>query len=95
MTSDREDRIKQLARRIWESEGRPAGQEVRHWYMAVKLVEASERPDPYVPDAHPDAARATAQGAVPPAGPAQTKPAKKTGTTKNGVRKKPGKPGPG
>lgn len=38
--TDREERIRQLAHRIWESEGRPAGQAQRHWRMAEKLVDA-------------------------------------------------------
>ncbi|HEX7815464.1 DUF2934 domain-containing protein [Dyella sp.] len=40
---DRDERIRQLAHRIWESEGRPQGQQIRHWQMATRLVEASER----------------------------------------------------
>lgn len=34
-----EQRIRELAFQIWESEGRPAGQQERHWQMACKLVE--------------------------------------------------------
>jgi hypothetical protein len=49
MTSDRDERIRQLAYRIWESEGRPPNQEARHWNMASKLVEASERVSPPKP----------------------------------------------
>lgn len=33
-------RVRQLAYRIWESEGRPSGQEQRHWDMALKIVNA-------------------------------------------------------
>jgi hypothetical protein len=36
----REQRIRQLAREIWEVEGRPDGQEQRHWAMAERLIEA-------------------------------------------------------
>ncbi|WP_201312963.1 DUF2934 domain-containing protein [Dyella sp. EPa41] len=42
-TADREERIRQMAHRIWESEGRPYGQDERHWHMAERLVEANER----------------------------------------------------
>ena len=35
-----EERIRQLAYDIWNSEGRPHGQEKRHWEMASKLFEA-------------------------------------------------------
>lgn len=40
--ADDELRVRQLAYRIWESEGRPEGQEQRHWEMALKIV-AAER----------------------------------------------------
>ncbi|GAB2803129.1 hypothetical protein GCM10027040_34220 [Halomonas shantousis] len=38
--ADDELRIRQLAYRIWESEGRPEGQQQRHWDMALKIVTA-------------------------------------------------------
>lgn len=39
----RKQRIRQLAREIWEAEGRPDKQEVRHWAMAERLVDAEIR----------------------------------------------------
>jgi len=36
-------RISEIAHSIWEAEGRPSGQETRHWLMAEKLVLAEER----------------------------------------------------
>ena len=33
-------RIREFAYQIWESEGKPEGQEARHWEMACKLAEA-------------------------------------------------------
>jgi hypothetical protein len=39
MSTD-EKRVREFAYQIWESEGRPQGQEARHWEMARKLVEA-------------------------------------------------------
>lgn len=39
----RDARIQQLAREIWEAEGRPDGQELRHWAMAERLVDAEIR----------------------------------------------------
>ncbi|RAN82278.1 hypothetical protein B5P43_05680 [Bacillus sp. SRB_336] len=42
MTNEHEQRIRELAHHIWESEGRPRGEEERHWLMAERLVEASE-----------------------------------------------------
>lgn len=39
-SSERRRRIEMLAHQIWEAEGRPDGQEQRHWHMAERLVEA-------------------------------------------------------
>ncbi|WLH10274.1 DUF2934 domain-containing protein [Pseudomonas hefeiensis] len=39
MSTD-DKRIREFAYQIWESEGKPAGQETRHWEMARKLAEA-------------------------------------------------------
>lgn len=36
-----EDAVRQLAQLIWETEGRPEGQEDRHWVMATKLAESA------------------------------------------------------
>ncbi|GAB6387690.1 DUF2934 domain-containing protein [Stutzerimonas marianensis] len=45
MTND-EQRIREFAYDIWVSEGRPEGQDARHWEMARKLVEAEKaKPD--------------------------------------------------
>ncbi len=35
-----EKRVREFAYQIWESEGKPEGQEERHWEMARKLAEA-------------------------------------------------------
>jgi hypothetical protein len=35
-----EHRVREFAYQIWESEGRPNGQEERHWEMACKLADA-------------------------------------------------------
>ncbi len=35
-----EKRVREFAYQIWESEGKPEGQEERHWDMARKLAEA-------------------------------------------------------
>ncbi|MDT4856152.1 hypothetical protein FQZ97_905320 [compost metagenome] len=43
--SKNEERIRELAYQIWESEGRPQGQAARHWEMACVLVDA-ETEDP-------------------------------------------------
>lgn len=39
MSSD-DKRVREFAYQIWESEGKPEGQEARHWEMARKLAEA-------------------------------------------------------
>ncbi|MBE1161815.1 DUF2934 domain-containing protein [Dyella acidiphila] len=41
--AERQRKISEIAHRIWESEGRPQGQALRHWQMAEKLVIAEER----------------------------------------------------
>ena len=35
-----DQRIREFAYQIWESEGKPEGQEARHWEMAVTLAQA-------------------------------------------------------
>ena len=40
MMISREQRVRMLAYRIWESEGRPDDQDDRHWEMAERIVEA-------------------------------------------------------
>ena len=40
-----EQRIRELAHQIWESEGRPDGQDARHWEMACKLTEGQPQGD--------------------------------------------------
>lgn len=34
------ERTRELARQIWEAEGRPDGHSARHWQMAERLVDA-------------------------------------------------------
>ncbi|MFO2464236.1 DUF2934 domain-containing protein [Pseudomonas sp. 15FMM2] len=38
--STEDKRVREFAYQIWESEGKPEGQEARHWEMARKLAEA-------------------------------------------------------
>lgn len=38
--STEDKRIREFAYQIWESEGKPEGQDARHWEMARKLAEA-------------------------------------------------------
>lgn len=68
MSTD-DKRIREFAYQIWESEGRPEGQESRHWDMARKLAEA-EALAPSKP-ARASKAKATTK----PAAKALTKPA--------------------
>jgi hypothetical protein len=35
---DREQRVRAIAYRIWEEEGRPPDQEDRHWQMAERII---------------------------------------------------------
>jgi len=45
MMNTYEQRVKEFAYQIWESEGRPVGHEYRHWEMACKLAEAPSDED--------------------------------------------------
>jgi hypothetical protein len=38
----REERIREKAHALWEKEGRPIGQESRHWEEAEKLVNEAD-----------------------------------------------------
>lgn len=40
--NSRDDRIREIAYRLWEEEGRPADQETRHWQTAESAVEQEE-----------------------------------------------------
>jgi len=42
-----ENKIRELAYQIWESEGKPQGRAVRHWELACELAESEI--DGYVP----------------------------------------------
>lgn len=44
-----EQRIRELAYEIWQSEGCPQGQDARHWEMACKLVETQDVATPAKP----------------------------------------------
>lgn len=59
--SDDEERIRELAYQIWQSEGCPEGQHDRHWEMARRLVETSQH------------AQSGAAEDAPPAKPASTR----------------------
>lgn len=41
-----EQQIRELAYQIWESEGKPHGQDARHWDIACKLAAESLAPSP-------------------------------------------------
>lgn len=45
MMNSYEQRVKEFAYQIWESEGRPEGHEYRHWEMACKLAEGASNDD--------------------------------------------------
>ncbi|MBV4458174.1 DUF2934 domain-containing protein [Pseudomonas sp. COR58] len=67
--SNDDKRIREFAYQIWESEGKPEGQQARHWEMACKLAEA----EALAPKKPPKAAAKTA--ATKPKAPAKAKPA--------------------
>jgi len=47
-----EEAVRQLAQLIWETEGRPEGQQSRHWEMATKLAESAAMAPDRVPHRH-------------------------------------------
>ena len=57
MSTD-DKRVREFAYQIWESEGKPEGQEERHWEMARKLAEA----EALAPSKSPKAAGSKAAG---------------------------------
>jgi hypothetical protein len=80
-----EKRIREFAYQIWESEGRPEGQEARHWEMACSLAnaEAGTVSDaPQKPKRARSSAKTEAAAAAQPAEEVE-KPAKKARTTKS------------
>ena len=78
MSTD-DKRIREFAYQIWESEGKPEGQEDRHWEMARKLAEAEALAPKKPPKANGSkAAGKTAETKAPaakPKPPAKAKPA--------------------
>ncbi|WP_233842547.1 DUF2934 domain-containing protein [Dyella sp. 2HG41-7] len=54
-SAERQARIRDIAHSIWESEGRPVGQSLRHWYMAERLVLAEEQHAAHAPPEKKDA----------------------------------------
>ncbi|WP_313084664.1 DUF2934 domain-containing protein [Pseudomonas sp.] len=101
MTKD-EQRIREFAYDIWVSEGRPHGQDERHWEMARKLVQAEQngatvakpasrarKPATKPTDATPAAKPAKAVKAPKEAGDAtDVKPAKASAAAKGSSRPK-------
>lgn len=48
---DREQRVREIAHRLWEEEGRPVDQEKRHWATAEQIFDARGQLSP--PDRQP------------------------------------------
>ena len=65
--STEDKRIRELAHQIWESEGKPHGEDARHWEMARKLAEAEALT--------PSKPKASAKTKTAPKPPAKAKPA--------------------
>jgi hypothetical protein len=59
--STNDKRIREFAYQIWESEGKPEGQDARHWEMARKLAEA----EALAPSKSPKAADSKAAAKAP------------------------------
>jgi hypothetical protein len=80
MSTD-DKRVREFAYQIWESEGKPEGQEARHWEMARKLAEA-EALAPAKPVKATKAKAAPATKAKAGAAQVVTPPGEKSATTK-------------
>jgi hypothetical protein len=64
--STNDKRIREFAYQIWESEGKPEGQDARHWEMARKLAEAealAPSKSPKAPASKTDSTKAPASKA--------------------------------
>ncbi|MHC8286444.1 DUF2934 domain-containing protein [Pseudomonas sp. XS1P51] len=81
MSTD-DKRVREFAYQIWESEGKPEGQEARHWEMARKLAEA----EALAPSKSPKAAGSKTAGTKAPASKA---PNGKAGEPKTKAKAKP------
>jgi len=78
MTDDRHHRIRQRAHAIWESQGRPHGQDRDHWDQATREVDAEDavaqkKPAPAAASAKPKAVARVAVAKRPAAKPAVRK----------------------
>lgn len=60
-----EQTIRELAYQIWEAEGRPEGQQERHWSLAHKLAREAARPAVAAPAARVSRSRPRAADDVP------------------------------
>lgn len=83
--STEDKRIRELAHQIWESEGKPHGEDARHWEMARKLAEAEALTPSKAPKAAAKAkpkAKPAAAAPKPAAKPSAVPPAKKPAAKK-------------
>lgn len=79
-----DQRIRQFAYEIWEAEGRPEGQDARHWEMARKLAESQtleQRPPSPPPRRVSKPKEVSLSSAVQKAKPAAAKKPKSPGKT--------------
>lgn len=82
--TNRDQRIREVAHRMWEQEGRPRDQEKRHWEMAEQIVDAEEH-------ASPGAGSGVSSGSREGASDDQSRPAKRTAPPKRNKRTAPPK----
>ena len=91
MDQDHQERIRQRAHEIWESEGRPEGRDAEHWTRAEEELKTHMGNDHPAEGAEPQPARAARSGrsakapatarkakATPPEEPAKPKRSRKT-----------------
>lgn len=78
--SSEEQRIREFAYQIWQSEGCPEGEDERHWAMARKLVEAEYGAADAKPASRPRKTATKPTDATPKAKPRASRAAPKAGT---------------
>lgn len=80
-----EERIREFAYQIWQSEGKPHGHAKRHWEMACKLVESNNTPQSIAADSSKLAKKTKAKDTLAASDVAATAPAKKAKPTEKKI----------
>jgi len=77
---EREHRIREIAHRLWEGEGRPSDQDKRHWEEARRIVDEQEGVTSRAPDSTSASEQPEAAAAEKPSDNAKRRTARKAPT---------------